>query len=396
MSWWRTLLERRGRTVNSRDPYLAEHFGMRANSAGQFVSEDRATGIAAVHACVQLIAETIASLPLAPYRRTDAGGKTVDTQHPLYNVLHHQANSVLTAFELREMLVASCLLTGNGFALKDIDGRGAVTGLSPIAPGSVRVERLANGRLRYVVGTERYIQDEILHLRYRSKDGVSGLSPIGIARETLGLSLAHQQYESSFFANGARPLGVLQTPHALNAERLATLRAGFNERFAGPHKAGNTLILEEGMEYKQIALSHADAQFVDSRQMNLEEIARIFRVPPPAIGILKEATYSNITEQSRSLVMHTLRPWMVRIEQAMNASLLTPAGRRTHFIEHNAEGLLRGNQKERYESYRIAREWGWLNVNEIRSKENMGGIGPEGDTYRQPMNSEPLGTEHAA
>ncbi len=163
----------------------------------------------------------------------------------------------------------------------------------------------------------------------------------------------------------------------------------------GVGNAYKTMILEAGFDYQAISMTHEDAQFVDSKKLTLEDVARIYRVPPPAIGILDKATFSNITEQSRHLVMYCFRPWLVRIEQAMNAALLSNDGKRTHVIEHNAEGLLRGDIKTRYEAYRIGREWGWLSPNEIRALENMGSI-VDGDTYRQPMNSEPLGTKEEA
>ncbi|MFQ5509483.1 MAG: phage portal protein [Leptospirillia bacterium] len=384
------------RDVSSRDPYLAEMLGGRDTASGQMITPERATGIPAVHACVQLIAETAASLPLAPFRRSEDEGREVDRLHPLYRVLHERANSVQTALEFREQFVASCLLTGNGYALKEIDGRGAVVALTPMHPDHVRPVKLVNGRVRYEVtpergGTERYVQEEVLHLRYRSRDGFTGLSPITIARETIGVALAQQQHEGALYRNGVRPSGALKHPGTLGMEAASTLRESFQDAFSGPSNAGKVLVLEEGMDFSPLSMSQRDAEFVESRKLTLEDIARIFRVPPPAIGILDRATYSNVTEQSRALVMYTLRPWLVRIEQAMNGSLLTTEGHRSHFIEHNAEGLLRGNQKERFEAYRIGREWGWMSTNEIRRVENMGAIGSEGDTYRQPMNTEPLG-----
>jgi len=385
MNW--KFWESRAQTVSSRDPYLAEKLGIRANAAGQWVTPETATGVPAVHACVQLIAETVATLPLAPYRRTEDGGRQIDTNHPLHHLLHDQANQVQTAMEFREQFVASCLLTGNGYALKDLDGRGAVTQLLPVHPSHMHPVKLMNGRVRYELtpergGTEKYTQDEVLHLRYRSTDGFSGLSPITIARETVGLALAQQSFESAFYKNGATIGAALKHPNRLTDDQTSNIQSSFERNYSGTSNAFRMIILEEGMEYEAIGMSQQDAQFVESRKLTLEDVARIYRVPPPAIGILSDATYSNITEQSRSLVMHTLRPWLVRIEQAMNASLLSVDGRRTHFLEHNAEGLLRGTQSDRYDAYAVGREWGWLNVNEIRRKENLGSIGPEGDIYQ--------------
>lgn len=384
------------RATSSKDPYLMEMFGQRENVAGQFITPENVTKVAAVHACIQLIAETTASLPLAPYRRLDDGGKQTDTNHPLYNVLHNKANQIQTAMEFREQLVASCLLTGNGYALKLIDGTGLVTELLPLTPQSVRAVKLVNGRVRYEVtrdqGTVVYTQDEILHLRYRTVDGFTGISPITEARNVIGTAMAQQEFEGTFYKQGAKPSAMLSHPHQLTEPQRYNIKKSFAEDHSGTANMNKLIVLEEGMTYNQVSMSQRDAEYIESRRLTLEDIARIFRVPPPAIGILNDATYSNISEQSRMLVSQTLRPWFVRIEQAMNEALLTPQGRQTHFIEHNADGLLRGNQQERFDSYRVGREWGWLSVNEIRQRENMGSVGPEGDTYREPLNTGPLGS----
>lgn len=378
------------RAVSSRDPYLAEYFGVRNNEAGQIVTPERATGIAAVHACVQLIAETIATLPLAPFRRLEGGGREIDRDHSLYRVLHEQANAVQTAVEFREQLIASCLLTGNSYALKVLDGSGAVRELIPLHPGDVRPEKLVNGRVRYEVGfgngREVYTQDEVMHLRYRSRDGYTGLSPITVARETVGVALAQQEHEGRLYRHGLAINGAVMTEQPLTAEQMGQLQKSMEAGFTGPNKF-RLLVMSHGLKFEPIAMTHEDAQFVESRRLTIEDIARIFRVPPPAIGDLTRATYSNITEQNRWLVAYTLRPWLVRLEQTMNASLLSQDGRQTHFLEHNVEGLLRGDQRERYESYRIGREWGWLNVNEIRARENLNPVSG-GDEYRVPMNTE--------
>lgn len=395
-----TALGYEKRDISSRDPYLMEMFGQRENVAGQFLTPDNATKVATVHACVQLIAETTASLPLAPYRRLSDGGKEIDTNHPLYDVLHNKANQVQTAMEFREQFVASCLLTGNGYARKVIDGAGRVIELLPIPPQNVQVVKLVNGRVRYEVTTDNrtrtYTQDEILHLRYRTVDGIKGISPITEASDVIGTAMAQQEFEGTFYKQGAKPSALLSHPHQLNQEQMTNIKKSFDRNHGGTANMNRVLVLEEGMTYSPVSMSQKDADYIESRRLTIDDICRIFRVPPPMVGVLQDATYSNISEQSRMLVSHTLRPWFVRIEQAMNEALLTPRGRRTHFIEHNAEGLLRGNLQERYEAYRVAREWGWLSVNEIRRTENMGDIGPDGDTYREPLNSGPMGQEEAA
>ena len=394
MSWFS---KKEKRDVSSKDPYLAEFLGMRTGG-GQIVTPETASGIPAVHACVQTIAESLASLPCNIYLRGDDNGRVLDKDHPLHSILNLKSNPAQTSMEFREQFLASCLLTGNAYALKEVNSQGEITALYPLRPAQVSVEKLRNGRARYIVtpdsgGTETYIQDEIFHLRYRSIDGFTGLSPITIARQTIEVGLAQQNYESSLYESGVMPSGVLTHPGQLTDDAHRHLKQSLDNEHGGARKAGRTMVLEEGLSYQQISMSQKDAEFIESRKLTLEDIARIYRVPPPSIGILNNATYSNITEQSRMLVMHCLRPWMVRIEKAMTISLLSEVGQKTHFIEHNAEGLLRGSIKDRYEAYRIAREWGWMSVNEIRGKENESGIGTSGDTYRQPMNSEALGTE---
>ena len=383
------------RTASS-DPYLAERrFGFADNTAGQFVTASTATRVAAVHACVQLIAETTASLPLSPYRRSEDGSRVPDSNHPLHRVLHNRANRVQTAYEFREQFVASCLLTGNGYAVKVMNGQGEVTELLPLRPEDVLPVRLENGRVRYEVRegnrTAVYTQDEILHLRYRSDDGFTGISPIAEARDTIGIAIAQQQYEGGFFKKGASPSGIITFPASLTEEQRQRVRQSWADKHAGVSNMHQLVVAEEGTEFKPMTMTQRDAEYIETRRLTLDDIARIYRVPPPMIGILRDATYSNITEQSRMLVSHCLRPWFVRIEQAMNESLLTDAGRQTHFIEHNAEGLLRGDTKSRYEAYRIGREWGWLSPNDIRARENMGSLGADGDSYREPLNTAPLG-----
>lgn len=382
------------RSVSSRDPYVAELLGGPRTSSNQWVTPERATGVAAVHACVQLIAETIATLPLAPYRRLDDGDRVVDRDHPLYRVLAIQPNQVQTAAEFREQLLASVLLTGNGYAQKVYDGLGTIRELIPLHPGYVTPEKLVNGRVRYRVsdpqgGTEILTQDEMLHVRYRSRDGFTGLSPITIARETVGIALAQQGYEGSFWANGAKPSGVLKLDQFLTLEQRAQLKSTWSQAYAGTYNSGKMVLLEAGMDYKPLSVNHEDAQFVESRRLTLEDIFRIFRVPPPAAGDLSRATYSNISELSRWLVVHTLRPWCVRLEQSFTLQLLSEDGQRTHFIEHNAEGLLRGDTRERFESYRIGREMGWLSANEIRQRENLNRI-DGGDEYLHPAGREAI------
>lgn len=253
MGWLGRLLERRSATLTQRDIRLVEALGGEETAAGIRVSPETATGVSAVHAAVQLIAETAASLPLNVYLRADDGSRQVAEDHPLQAVLHDRWNPRLTAFAGREHLIASTLLTGNGYAAIESNSRGAVTALWPLHPERVRVVELASGRLRYEVsgpaGVRRYLQDEVLHLRYRTRDGINGLSPITIARETIGNALAQGRFEGRFFRNGARMSGALKHPGKLSDQAATRLRDSFERLYSGPENVGKTAILEEGMEY---------------------------------------------------------------------------------------------------------------------------------------------------
>jgi HK97 family phage portal protein len=351
--------------------------------SGQCVTPERAVGVAAVHACTQFLAETISTLPLGVYRRLPGGDREIDTEHPLYPVLHDRANRVQTAQELREMLVASVALQGNAYAMKVLGNDGAVQELVPMHPDDTTVEQLQNGRLRYKWTrngrTVTLTQDEVLHVRYRSRDGYTGLSPITIARETIGVAIAQQEHEGAFYRNGLQTSAVLTAPGSISNESASTVKDRLTSEFTGSNKF-KLPVLGDGVAFQQISMSHEDAQFIEARRLTIEDIARIFRIPPPAIGDLSRATYSNISELSRWLVTYTLRSWLVRFEQAMNASLLSEDQKRSHFIEHTADALLRGDTRERYESYKIGIENGWLSPNEVRRFENLGAV-EGGDTF---------------
>ncbi len=296
-----------------------------------------------------------------------------------------------TAFEAREMLIASLLVSGNAYATLEWNGRGQVIGLTPLDPGTVAVERLESGRLRYRVtnragGIRVYLQDEMLHLRYRlARDGVMGLSPIQLARETFNLALTQQDTAAGLAAKGNRPSGALVFPNAIGGEKkegaLSALAAKINANTA----TSNVLVLDAGAEWKSFSMTAKDAEFLESRKLTNLDICRIWGVPPTVVGILDHGTYSNVEMESRALVVRCLAPMARRVEQAMNMALLPTGSRQTLFVEHDLAGLLRGDMKARYEGYRIGREWGWLSPNEIRGWENMPEI-EGGNEYLSPLN----------
>jgi HK97 family phage portal protein len=346
-------------------------------------------------ACVQLIAETTSTLPLKLYRPRADGGREEAPAHPLARVLA-QPNARMTGAELRELLMRSLLLHGNAYCRVSWDGRGALTGLEPLPPGAVTVLRLANGRLAYDIGLdrrrERLLADEVLHLRHMSRDGVLGRSPLTVAREALDLALAQQTYAASFYANSARPDVILTAKVPFSAEQAMEARSRWEELYRGAARAFRPALLPFDMDLKTLQPSHADQQFIETRRLSNEDICRIFNVPPPAVHILDRATFSNVAEQMRALVRLTLRPWLVRLEQALAVQLLSADARAQGFVlEHVVEGLLRGSTEERYAAYSTALQWGWMSINEIRQLENLPPI-PGGDAHLQPLNMAPVGT----
>lgn len=387
-------------SIKSDDPYLAEWFGLRGGIGG-YVDPNRASGIATAHACIAIVSQNLAAMPLNLYRRAENGGRERAADHPLYAVLHDMANVAMTAFEARELLIASLMIHGNAFARIEWNGRGQVMALHPLDASTVAVERVANGRLRYRVsenggGTRNYLQEEILHLRYRlARDGVMGLSPVQIARETFNLALTQQETAGKQAGKSFRPEGALVFPNPIGGDKKDQALDKLRQKIEDNGAASGVMVLDGGADWKSFSFSSKDAEFLESRKLTNLDICRIWGVPPTAAGITDNATYSNSDQESRALVVRCLAPMAKRVEQAMNAALLTAMSRQSLFIGHDLAGLLRGDMKARYESYRIGREWGWLCPNEIRGWENLPEI-EGGDEYLSPLNMTMLGDRQPA
>ncbi len=360
------------------------------STSGAFVDTRTAESISAVFAAVNLIAGTVASLPLHLYRRLPNGDRERVTDHPLSNVLSARPNDNQTAFEWREMETAHCVLSGNAYSEIVWDGAGNVSALKPLHPRNVTIVRLPNDRHRYDVtdanGRVRsLVMEEVLHLRDRSDDGLVGKSRITVAREMLGGVLAAQEHGNRTFANGARLSGVLQTPHQMTDESIKRLAESWQAQFSGAANAGRTAILENGLQYAQLSMSNEDAQWLQSRQFSVEEISRIFNIPPVLLGDLRHANFSNSVEMMRHFVTVTLRPWLTRIEQSLERALLGPIARQRYFIEFNAEGLLRGDSTNRASFYQSGISAGWMLPSEARRLENLPAIeGIDGQARTQP------------
>lgn len=392
----RTNSETRSRTVASSDPFLAEFFGQRDTGAGVTVSPYLAENLSVVFACVQIIAETVAMLPLLVYRKLDDGGRAAQPDHPVARIFGGDPNERQTATEFLEMLTAHCLLRGNAYAEIVRDGRGAPVALLPYHPESVSVVRIAStGRIAYDVslpagGTKRLLPEEVLHLKDRSDDGVIGKSRLHRARETFGSAIATERFAASTFRNGASMSGVLSHPGNIGVEAATRLRQSFESIYKGADNAGKIAILEEGLKWQQVSVAPDDAQMLESRKFSTEALARIYRVPPPVLGDFQGGNYSSISEVGRWFYSHTMQPWLNRWERAIERALLTTDGRRNYELEFDCDLLLRGDMLTRFQSYRIAREIGLYNANELRRFEKANPrTDAAGDEYLSPANMVP-------
>ncbi len=363
-------LERRSGVAGG-DPYWSDFAGLRSSP----VNEKTAQGVSAVYACVQAIAETTASLPLILFKRTGEDRERA-SNHPLYAVLHDTANPEQTALEAREYLQACVLLRGNAYAriVRGFDGQ--VRELWPLSPDRVTVLRAA-GKLAYDYTDgnnvlHRLLAHEVLHLRHRlGDDGVLGVSPIAAARGVVELAIAESEHGVNTFRNGAKLLGVLKFPGMLKPDQRQAIRESWGSQYAGAGNAGRTAILEGGVDFQSVSMSLEDAEWIASRQFSVEEVARLFRVPPTVIGDLRHGNYSNSVEMARQFVTMTLRRHLVAWEQAIAKQLLTEESRRTYFAEHQVEGLLRGDSVNRADFYAKGITAGWMLPSEARRLENL-------------------------
>ena len=380
-------------TDNVRDSGQTFVFG-RADS-GERVDEKTAMQIATVYACVRLLAETVAGLPLHLYRYTDdiGNGKERAKDHPLYKILYRQPNPEMTSFSFWETMVLQILLWGNSYAQVIRDGKNNVLALYPLPPENVEVDRDEKGHIYYIYhaytdevpgenNKDIYFRsDEVFHVPGLSYNGLVGVSPIAMMKNSLGTTLAVEKYGSAFFKNGAQPSGVLEHPGVLkNPEKI---RENWSDVYGGANNAHKVAVLEEGMSYKAISLPPEDSQFLSTRQFGVNEICRIFRVPPHLVQDMEHATFSNIEHQSIDFVVHTLTPWLVRFEQAIIKDLLLPDEQDDYFPKFNVDGLLRGDYQSRMQGYATGISNGFLSPNDCRRLENMDPIPAEqgGDDY---------------
>ena len=357
-------------------------------TSGKPVNERTAMQTTAVYACVRILAEAVASLPLHVYEYQDDGGKKLVHDHPLYYLLHDEPNPEMTSFVFRETLMSHLLIWGNAYAQIIRDGAGRVLGLYPLLPDKMEVQRDDRGNIYYVYsrnsdenpmfkeyGNIKLKAEDVLHIPGLGFDGLIGYSPIAMAKNAVGMTLACEEYGASFFANGANPGGVLEHPGVLKDP--SKVRESWNSVYRGVNNAHKIAVLEEGMKYQQIGIPPEEAQFLETRKFQINEIARLYRIPPHMVGDLDKSSFSNIEQQSLEFVKYTLDPWVIRWEQSLQRSLLLPGEKGKYFIKLNVDGLLRGDYQSRMNGYAVGRQNGWFSANDIREMENMNPIPDE-------------------
>lgn len=368
------------------------------SASGVSVNATTAQKCAEVYACVQVVAQDVAKLPLPLYRRLRNGERERVADHPVAKLLA-QPNPWQTGFEWRELMQGHLELRGNAYSRIERDGAGRPVALWPMCPDNVRVMVTPDQSLVYEWrrpqhlggGTVVLQQDDVLHIRERSDDGIVGKSRIAQMRESIGLALAMEEHGARLFSNGATMAVALTTDKKFTSQEEADrARELFASRYSGLRNAWKPAILHNGLDVKTLSMTSDDAQFIETRKMQVGVVARAFRVPPHKIGDLTNATFSNIEHQALEYVVDSLLPRLRRFEERLNASLLDAEP--DLYVEFLVDGLLRGDLKSRYEAYGLARQWGWFSVNDIRRLENLPSIGKSGDRYLEPANMIEAGT----
>lgn len=365
-------------------------------NSGKRVNERTALQLTAVYACIRVLSEAVAQLPLNVYRYAENGGKNVKaTDHYLYDLLHKAPNPEMSSFVWRETMMAHLLIWGNAYSQIIRDGTGKITALYPLMADKMKVDRDTEGRIYYeyrhsikeadTLGvkeeTVRLEAYEVLHIPALGFDGLVGYSPLAMAKNAVGTTLAAEEYGAKFFDNSGIPSGVLEHPNVLKDPEK--VRSSWQSAYGGSRNAGKVAVLEEGMTYKPISITPEQVQFLQTRKFQTGEIARIFRVPGHMIGDLEWTTYANIEQQSLEFVKYSLDPWLIRWEQGFERALFSAEDRKKYYVKFNVDGLLRGDYQSRMNGYALGRQNGWYSANDIRTLENMDLIPEEegGDLY---------------
>lgn len=360
-------------------------------NGSQYVDTYTAMKYTAVFACVRVLSETLAAMPVMLYRKKPDGDRESRNDLAVYDILHNRPNEEMSPFNFKEARMMALNTGGNSVCEKLVNAYGDLVGLYPYPWSMVRIERdPETGRLIYKIrdGTKQktLTRDQVFHVSGLSFDGVVGLSPIEYAASAIRLGLSYEQFGVNFYKNGANASGVFSFPNALSDQAFQRLKKDLTKNYTGLINTGKPILLEEGGDFKPLTIKPADAELLGNKKFQTEDIARIYRVPLHLIQNLDRATNNNIEQQSLEFVMYTMLPWFKRDEEASNMQLLTPQERRAgYYLEYKIDSLLRGDAKSRAEAYAAGRQWGWLSVNDIRKLENMSPV-PNGDIYLQPLN----------
>lgn len=373
--------------TSSKELYNAM-FGGNESATGIAISPESAMRYTTVMICVRVLAESVASLPCILYRRRRDGGKDRATDHPLYRVLHDRANAWNTAFEYTEGTMTNLAMRGNGYSFVDWNSKDQCVGLVPLNPDPVVIEQARDWSPIYTVtmpdnARQKLKTREMHHIRGPLPSGYVGRSMISLARDAIGLGLAAEQFGSHLYKNGVKPSGVLKHPKTLGPDATENLRQQFQDKYGGLSNSSKPLILEEAMEWVALSINPDDAQFLETRKFQRSEVAGIFRVPAHLVNDLERATFSNIEHQTLDFIIHSLRPWLKRWEQAISRDLLSPAEQGEYFAEFLMDDMLRGDIKSRYEAYASAVQNKIMNRNEVRIRENMNPV-DGGDVFENP------------
>lgn len=382
------LFERRGISV---DPRLRRYWQANEGLAGISVTPETAMNFSAVFAAHKILAESKAMLPMMLFERLQPRGKTPAKKHPLYPILHDVSNPEMDAYLVSEVLTGNLVGRGSSYAKIDYDNSGRITALWPIPTGRVTKRRNQQLQLVFDVAmpsgqTKTYRRDEIFWLRGFSPDGINTYTPIQLQAQGIGLALAAEGYGATFFGNGARPGGVLQSDAALSDTAYQRVKQSWKDTHGGVSKSNTVAILEEGLKWQDTSIPNEDAQFLQTRVFQVEEIARWYRIPNMMLNMSgANSTYASVEAYGLQFVIYTLYPWLVRWEKAVSMQLLLESEREKYFAEHIMAAILRGDTTSRFAAYGTGRQWGWLSVNDIRDLENMNPI-DGGDVYLQPSN----------
>lgn len=380
-------LENPSTPLSAPDVWLTDVLGDGVSDAGVHVNREAALRCSAVWACVRLLSETVGGLRLVIYKRSGQRDRHAAYDHPLSTLLNDAPNAMMTAFVWREVIMQHKLFDGNSYTVIERNGYGLPVGLYPLLPGQVQVVR-KNGHLLYIVSLEGnkkevFSSEDMLHIPASGWDGITGYAPISVMRNSVGLAMATEKHGARLFANGTNLAATLESEQKIPVERQREILRHFNENFRGLANANKTAILPDGLTLKSVGMSSEDAQFLETRKFQVNDIARIFNVPPHMIGDLEKSSFNNIEQQNINFLMYSVRPWLERIENELNRKLFLDG---EYFVEFDTDQLLRGDFKTRSEGYSRYVNGGIMTINEARAKEGLNPV-DGGDALRVPVNT---------